>query len=198
MKKLMALIVVGLVWMASTAQQQPSKQAQPPQPAPKQEQAKTPQQPKQPKQGTFKAQGRTLSFFTRGEGALTLRGSGYLVVYSVQGQVQVEGFREVKELPRNVRIKPPLDQRMKVFIGQGTLRIQGKYDSVRGVLRNAQVDFKGVASFDMSGTGTASIDGKQRELTPITSFTMLVPEPNWNEIAEDVKTPPKSQKPAER
>jgi hypothetical protein len=60
------------------------------------------------------------------------------------------------------------------------VRIEGKYDSVRAVLRDVRVDFKGIAAFTMQGTGTASVDGAKRELTPITAFTMYVPEPKWD------------------
>jgi len=104
-------------------------------------------------------------------------------------------FREVKELPRGVRIKPPLSERLKVYMGQGTMRIEGKYDSVRAVLRDVRIDFKGVAAFTMQGAGTASIDGVKRELTPVSAFTMLVPEPNW-QAEDDVK--PQTPKADER
>jgi hypothetical protein len=113
----------------------------------------------------------------------------------VRGKVQIEGFREVKELPRGVRIKPPLSERLKVYMGQGTVRIEGKYDSVRAVLREVRIDFKGVAAFTMQGTGSASIDGVKRELTPVSAFTMLVPEPKW-QTEEDVE--PKTPKANER
>jgi hypothetical protein len=64
-------------------------------------------------------EGRQINFFSRGEGALVFRGRGYLVINTVQGKVQIEGFQEVKELPRGVRIKPPLSERLKVLHGIG-------------------------------------------------------------------------------
>jgi hypothetical protein len=66
--------------------------------------------------GVF-TRGQANNFFSRGEGALVFRGRGYLVINTVQGKVQIEGFQEVKELPRGVRIKPPLSERLKVYMG---------------------------------------------------------------------------------
>ncbi|MFT0751759.1 hypothetical protein [Synechococcus sp. RC10A2] len=191
MRKLIALITAFAVLVGGTAQQSNAPKQEPP----KREQAqqKT-QKPEPPKPGVFIAEGRQINFFSRGEGALVFRGRGYLVINTVQGKVQIEGFQEVKELPRGVRIKPPLSERLKVYMGQGTVRIEGKYDSVRAVLRDVRVDFKGIGAFTMQGTGTASIDGVKRELTPITAFTMYVPEPNWG-TEEDVKVQtPKTDK----
>jgi len=189
MRKLVALIAAFAVLVVGVAQrsnapapQQPSKQESP--------QPQQPKQPEPPKPGVFSAEGRQINFFSRGEGTLVVRGRGYLVINTVRGKVQIEGFREVKQLPRGVRIKPPLSERLKVYMGQGTVRIEGKYDSVRAVLREVRIDFKGVAAFTMQGTGSASIDGVKRELTPVSAFTMLVPEPKW-QTEEDVqpKTP---------
>lgn len=189
MRKLVALITAFAVLVGGVAQQNaPTPQQQPP----KQEQSQQqqPKQPEPPKPGVFTAEGRQINFFSRGEGTLVFRGRGYLVINTVRGKVQIEGFQEVKELPRGVRIKPPLSERLKVYMGQGTVRIEGKYDSARAVLRDVRIDFKGVAAFTMQGTGTASIDGVKRELTPVSAFTMLVPEPKW-QTEEDVqvKTP---------
>ena len=191
MRKLVALITAFAVLVGGIAQQSNAPKQEPP----KREQAQQkPQKPEPPKPGVFVAEGRQINFFSRGEGTLVFRGRGYLVINTVQGKVQIEGFQEVKELPRGVRIKPPLSERLKVYMGQGTVRIEGKYDSVRAVLRDVRVDFKGIAAFTMQGTGTASIDGAKRELTPITAFTMYVPEPNWG-TEEDVKAQtPKTDK----
>jgi hypothetical protein len=165
--------VVGVAQQSNApTPQQPPKQESP--------QSQQPKQPEPPKPGVFTAEGRQINFFSRGEGTLVVRGRGYLVINTVRGKVQIEGFREVKELPRGVRIKPPLSERLKVYMGQGTVRIEGKYDSVRAVLRDVRIDFKGIAAFTMQGTGTASVDGAKRELTPITAFTMYVPEPKWD------------------
>jgi hypothetical protein len=185
MKKLIALITAFAVLVVGVAQQQ-NNAPQNQQGQPKQEQQAKQQKPEPPKPGVFTAQGKPLNFFTRGEGTLTVRGRGYLVVNTVQGKMQVEGFQEAKDLPRGVRIKPPLDQRLKVYKGQGVLRIQGKYDSVRAVLREGQIEFKGVAAFNLSGMGTAFLDGARRDLTPVSTFTLLVPEPKWQQ-EEDVK-----------
>jgi hypothetical protein len=191
MRKLIALITAFAVLVGGIAQQSNAPKQEPP----KREQAqqKT-QKPEPPKPGVFVAEGRQINFFSRGEGTLVFRGRGYLVINTVQGKVQIEGFQEVKELPRGVRLKPPLSERLKVYMGQGTVRIEGKYDSVRAVLRDVRIDFKGIAAFTMQGTGTASIDGVKRELTPITAFTMYVPEPKWD-TEEDVKVQtPKTDK----
>ncbi|MFN3689366.1 MAG: hypothetical protein ACK4UU_00400 [Fimbriimonadales bacterium] len=175
MKRLFALMVICTMVAGGVPQQRTN----------------APQQPKSetPKTGTLTAQGKPLNFFSRGEGTLTVRGRGYLVVNTIQGNLQVEGFREVKELPRNVRLKPPLDQRIKVYMGQGTLRIQGKYDSVNAVLREGRIDFKGIAAFNLSGVGAAYLDGVRRALTPISTFTLLVPEPKWDTEDVELKTP---------
>ncbi len=187
MKKLIALITAFAVLVVGIAQQHDHTHQHNGQQQPKPAQAQQPQKP--PKPGTLTAQGKPLNFFSRGEGTLVVRGRGYLVINTVQGNVQIEGFREVKELPRNARIKPPLDQRLKVYMGQGVLRIQGKYDSVRAVLREGQIDFRGVAAFNLSGAGAAFLDGVRRDLTPIGTFTLLVPEPRWEQEEVDAKTP---------
>jgi hypothetical protein len=195
MRKRVALIAAFAVLVVGVAQQ--SNAPTPPQP-PKQEspqpQQQQPKQPEPPKPGVFTAEGRQINFFSRGEGTLVVRGRGYLVINTVRGKVQIEGFREVKELPRGVRIKPPLSERLKVYMGQGTVRIEGKYDSVRAVLREVRIEFKGVAAFTMQGTGSASIDGVKRELTPVSAFTMLVPEPKWQTEEDDEPKTPKVDK----
>ncbi|GIV07490.1 MAG: hypothetical protein KatS3mg017_0692 [Fimbriimonadales bacterium] len=185
MKKIIALITAFTLLIVGGAQQStnaPQNQQQQPKPEPQAQQPK----PQPPKPGVFTAQGKPLNFFSRGEGTLTVRGQGYLIVNTVQGSMQIEGFQEVKDLPRNVRIKPPLDQRLKVYKGQGVLRIQGKYDSVRAVLREGQINFSGVAAFNLSGSGSASVDGVKRNLSPTSAFTLLVPEPRLQQ-EDDVK-----------
>ncbi len=174
MRKLVALITAFAVLMGGIAQQSSAPQQEQKQP---QQQAQ--QKPEPPKPGVFTAEGRQINFFSRGEGTLVVRGRGYLILNTVRGKVQINGFQEVKELPRGVRIKPPLSERLKVYMGQGTVRIEGKYDSVRAVLREVRIDFKGVAAFTMQGAGTAFVDGARRELTPVSAFTLLVPEPRW-------------------
>lgn len=190
MRRFVALITVCAVLMGGVAQQQPSNAPQPQDASPQQGQSQAQQQPEPPKPGTFTAEGRQLNLFSRGEGTLVFRGRGYLVINTVKGKVQIEGFQEVKELPRGARIKPPLSERLKVYMGQGTVRIEGKYDSVRAVLRDVRIDFRGVAAFTLQGTGTAYVDKVKRELTPVSAFTLLVPEPQW-QMEDDVqpKTP---------
>jgi len=194
MRKLVALITAFAVLVVGVAQQSNAPAPQQP-PKPAQSQPQRPKQPESPKPGVFTAEGRQINFFSRGEGTLVVRGRGYLVINTVRGKVQIQGFQEVKELPRGVRIKPPLSERLKVYMGQGTVRIEGKYDSVRAVLRDMRLDFKGVAAFTMQGAGVATIDGVKRELTPVSAFTMLVPEPKW-QTEEDVQ--PKTPKANER
>lgn len=181
MGRLIAFISIVAVLVSGVAQRSklPGAEVEEPPAKPQNTTQASPQQQKPPKPGVLTAQADPLGFFARGEGTLIVRGRGYFVINTVQGKVQVEGFREVKELPRGVRIKPPLDKRLKVYMGQGTLRIEGKFDSVRGVMRKAQIEFKGVAAFNMQGTGTAVVDGVKRELTPISAFTLLVPAPDW-------------------
>lgn len=190
MRRFVALITVCAVLMGGVAQQSEAPQPQDASPSQQPAQPQAQKQPESPKPGTFTAEGRQLNFFSRGEGTLTFRGRGYLVINTVKGKVQIEGFQEVKELPRGVRIKPPLNERLKVYMGQGTVRIEGKYDSVRAVLRDVRIDFRGVAAFTLQGTGTAYVDKVKRELTPVSAFTLLVPEPNW-QTEDDIqpKTP---------
>ncbi|MCS7209356.1 MAG: hypothetical protein NZ874_07275 [Fimbriimonadales bacterium] len=171
MKRLVALITVIAVLVVGVAQQPQKNTSQQASSKPK-------------KIGVFSAQGKILNFFSRGEGTLIVRGRGYLVMNTVQGRVQLDGFREVKELPRGVRIKPPLNQRLKVYMGQGTVRIEGKYDSVRAVLREARLEFKGDAAFLLQGVGTCTLDGVQRELSPVHVANYFVPEPNWMKPAQ--------------
>ncbi|MGQ9658186.1 MAG: hypothetical protein ACUVV1_09840 [Fimbriimonadales bacterium] len=186
MRRFVVLITVCAVLMGGVAQQSKAPQPQDASPNQQPAQSRAQKQPEPPKPGTFTAEGRQINFFSRGEGTLVFRGRGYLVINTVEGKVQVEGFREVKELPRGARIKPPLSERLKVYMGQGTVRIEGKYDSVRAVLRDVRIGFRGVAAFTLQGTGTANIDGTRRELTPVSAFTLLVPEPKW-QAEDDVK-----------
>lgn len=192
MKKLIALMLAFTVSVAGLAQQHDHNHSHSPQqPQPPKAQA-APAAPTKP--GKLTARARLLSFFTRGEGTLVVRGRGYLVINTVRGNLQIEGFREVKELPRNVRIKPPLDQRLKVYMGQGTVRIQGKYDSLRAVLRDASVEFNGIGAFELSGDGEAIADGVKRNLAPVSTFSLLVPEPKWQrEDTIQPKTPEKGR-----
>lgn len=197
MKKRIALIGALAVLVVGVAQQHDhshdhAHDHQPKQPQAQQQTQPKAQQPPQP--GKLTAQGKLLSFFTRGEGTLIVRGRGYLVINTVRGNVQVEGFREVKELPRNVRLKPPWDKRIKVYMGQGSVRIQGKYDSLRAVLRDAQIEFNGIGAFELAGEGEVTTGGVKRALAATSTFSLLVPEPRWRqEDTVQPKTPEKGR-----
>jgi hypothetical protein len=190
MSKLIALVTACAVLVCGVAQQNtPPSRQELLQQAQKQQSQKPPEPPKP---GIFTAEGRQINLFSRGEGTLVVRGQGYLVINTVRGKVQMEGFQEVKKLPRGVRLKPPLSERLKVYMGQGTVRIEGRYDSVRAVLRQVRVDFKGVAAFTLQGTGTVSVDGVKRNLTPIAAATFFVPRPQW--MTESPETKPKADR----
>ncbi len=196
------LAVVGIIislLMFAVAQQAQQPDQQPKQPAGNASNNQSPaggtpppQFPVPKRPGVLKAEGRPLSFFARGEGTLTLRGRGYVLINDPTGNLKIEvsGFQEVKELPRNVRLQAPMNQRIRVFQGQGTITVRGKFDSVRAVLRQGTVDFKGIAAFNIGGSGKALLDGVERQLFPTSTFTLLVPEPNWQQQQEDVKPAP--------
>ncbi|MFQ3610341.1 MAG: hypothetical protein SNJ72_02505 [Fimbriimonadales bacterium] len=184
------VIVVGLLMLGVAQQaQQPTNSAtnnQSPSGGTPPPQYPAPQRP-----GTLKAQGQPLTFFARGEGTLTIQGRGYLLINDPTGKlnIQVAGFQQMKELPRNVRLKAPMDQRIRIYQGQGTLTVKGKFDSVRAVLRQGSLDFKGIGAFNLGGQGKAFLDGVERQLFPTGTFTLLVPEPDWQK-QDDVKPAP--------
>ncbi len=189
--------VMSLLFVGVAQQQQPEPKPQQPTANTNSNQTPSggtppPQYPAPKRPGTFKAEGRPLSFFARGEGRLTFSGRGYVVIHVPQDnslKIQVSGFQEVKELPRNVRLKPPIDKRIRVFQGQGTITVEGKFDSIRVVLRQGSLDFRGIAAFNVGGIGKAFLDGQERQLSATGTFTYLVPEPEWQK-QDDVKVAP--------
>ncbi len=157
-----------------------TQSAQPSQTTP----AKAQEKPKPP--GTLTAKAKPLNFFSRGEGTLTIKGKGFILVGDLQGQITVNGFQEQKTLPRGVKLNPPWDKRLRIFMGEGTITIQGKYDSVRGSMREGSLDFRGGAAFNLGGTGEALLDGSKRvPLFASATTTLFVPEPEF------FKNPPK-------
>jgi len=160
--------------------------AQPKAPSPTKETPGSNQQPAtqnalqkaSPALGSLTVKGEGIKFFSRGEGTLTIKGHGFLVVGDLQGEVIMQGFREMKRLPRGVTLDPPMDKRIRVFLGKGTITIKGKYDSMKVALTEAEIDFRGGASFEIMGTGKGRIDGR-RELIlyPSAASSIFVPEP---------------------
>lgn len=144
-----------------------------------------------PKEGTLTVQAQFLGFFSRGEGTLTLRGKGYLIVADVQGEYTVSGFTLQKSLPRGVQIPAPWNERVKIYFGNGTLTLKGKYDAVRGNLKNASLQFRGNGAFNVSGIGKAQYGDKEINLYPTAATTLLVPEPQWQNEEPDVVPNPK-------
>ncbi len=146
--------------------------------------SKAQEKPKPP--GTLTAKAKPLNFFSRGEGTLTIKGKGFILVGDLQGQITTNGFQEQKTLPRGVKLNPPWDKRLRIFMGEGTITIQGKYDSVRGSMREGSLDFRGGAAFNLGGTGEALLDGtKKVNLFASGTITLFVPEPEF------FKNPPK-------
>lgn len=192
----LALIVAGMLAIAQQATQPAQKQeadskttttqtqnSQPTQTAQPKAQAKQ-EKPKPP--GTLTAKAKPLNFFSRGEGTLTVKGKGFILVGDLQGQITVSGFQEQKELPRGVKLNSPWDKRLRIYMGEGTLTIQGKYDSVRASMREGSIDFRGGAAFNLGGTGEALLDGSKKvPLFASATTTLFVPEPEF------FKNPPK-------
>jgi len=144
-----------------------------------------------PKVGTFTAKGEGVKFFSRGEGTLTLKGHGFILVGDLQGEISAQGFRELKELPRNVKLKPPMDKRIRIFHGRGTLTIKGKYDSVKVAMTEAEINFRGNASFEIMGTGKGLIDGsKEVILYPTAAVSLFAPVPDWMKQMQGSDTEP--------
>lgn len=133
-----------------------------------------------PKEGSLTVKGESILFFSRGEGTLTIKGHGFVLVGDLQGEIIAQGFRELKQFPRGVTLDPPMDKRIRVFHGRGTITIKGKYDSMKVALDKAEIDFRGGASFDIQGVGTGKRDGKEEVvLYPSAAFTLVVPKPAW-------------------
>jgi hypothetical protein len=142
---------------------------------------KPPQQPA-PKIGSLTAKGTGIKIaHARGEGTLTIKGHGFVLVSDLQGEVIMQGFRELKQLPRGVTLDPPMDKRVRIFHGKGILTIKGKFDTIRAALDEAEIDFRGGASFEITGVGSGKLDGqKDLTLNPSAAFTIAVPlPPEW-------------------
>ena len=194
-----------LALVMGMAQQQPNSSQQKPPASNKQPgvQTGTPSQaaPKNapPKEGSLTVKGTGIRFFSRGEGTLTIRGHGFVLVGDLQGEIVAQGFQELKQLPRGVTLDPPMDKRIRIFHGKGTLTIKGKYDSMKVALTEAEIDFRGGASFEIQGTGGGKRDGEEVILYPSAAFTLIVPKPAWEtqqQPTEPAPTPaPKGRTP---
>ncbi len=183
-KALIGLLLVAVLLFGVAQQAKPPAQQE--QNKPNNQQSQNTQQkqnqakPQQPKVGTLTAQAKPLQFLSRGEGTLTIRGKGFILVGDLQGNITTDGFKEQKELPRGVKLQPPWDKRLRIFMGQGTFTVQGKYDTVRVSLREGSLDFRGGASFNLGGNGTALLDGQKKvTLFASATVTLYVPEPEW-------------------
>ncbi|MEN3000673.1 MAG: hypothetical protein ABDI19_02390, partial [Armatimonadota bacterium] len=131
-----------------------------------------------PKEGSLRVKGESIRFFSRGEGTLTIKGHGFVLVGDLQGEIIPQGFRELKKLPRGVTLDPPMDKRIRIFHGKGTITIKGKYDSMKVALHTAEIEFRGGASFDIQGVGKGVRDGREEVvLYPSAVFTLIVPKP---------------------
>jgi hypothetical protein len=160
-------------------------QAPPQQPAPK----------PAPKIGSLTAKGVGIKIaHARGEGTLTIKGHGFVLVSDLQGEVIMQGFRELKQLPRGVTLETPMDKRVRILHGKGTLTIKGKFNTIRAALDEAEIDFRGGASFEIMGVGSGKLDGqKDLTLNPSAAFTIAVPvPPEWMQppSVSEAKPPP--------
>lgn len=188
-KKISILILLlGVFALAVFAQQPPRdpheghshdkpEQASPP-PAPVNN-AKPSGTAGQPKYDRFKASGSPLSFLSKGEGTLQLSGQGVILVSDLEGSVQAQGFKQLKELPKGVVIKPPMDKRIRLFQGKGSMTVKGKYGSVRVKLLQGQMEFFGSGSLNIDGKGKFVYDGKEGDLINIGTMTFFIPTPAW-------------------
>jgi len=150
-------------------------------PAPTQAAPKQPAPKPAPKIGSLTAKGVGIKIaHARGEGTLTIKGHGFVLVHNLQGEIVTQGFRELKQLPRGVTLDPPMDKRVRIFHGKGTLTIKGKFDTIRAALEEAEIDFRGGASFEIMGVGSGKMDGqKEFTLYPSAATGVIVPIPDW-------------------
>ncbi len=169
-----------LVLVISVAQQKdapaPNKKSQSTQPPPQQPAPKP-----APKTGSLTAKGVGIKIaHARGEGTLTIKGHGFVLVHNLQGEIVTQGFRELKQLPRGVTLDPPMDKRVRIFHGKGTLTIKGKFDTIRAALDEVEINFRGGASFEIMGVGSGKMDGQQEfTLNPGAAIGLAVPIPDW-------------------
>lgn len=196
----LCLVILG-VW--AVAQNESRPQLAPPMPppeqsaqeqnqkAPSQNTQQNPKKPSAPKEGTLSVEAQYLGFFSRGEGTLTLKGKGMFLLSDLQGSYSVNGFALQEQLPRGVQIPPQWRGRIKIYYGNGTLTLKGKYDALRGNFRTATIQFRGNAAFNLSGIGKGNNSGKEITLYPQATQTVLVPEPEWVRQEPDVVPTPK-------
>lgn len=196
----LCLVILG-VWAVAQNASKPQlapTQPLPAQPAQEQNQSAQPQnaqqnakKPNTPKEGTLSVEGQYMGFFSRGEGTLTLKGKGVFILADLQGSYSVNGFTLQEQLPRGVQVPPQWRGRVKLYYGNGTLTLKGKYDALRGNFRTATIQFRGNAAFNLSGIGKGNNSGKAITLFPQATQTVLVPEPEWVRQEPDVVPTPK-------
>ncbi|MCS7066834.1 MAG: hypothetical protein NZL85_11265, partial [Fimbriimonadales bacterium] len=78
------------------------------------------------------------------------------------------------------------------------ITIKGKYDSMKVALTEAQIDFRGGASFEIQGVGKGKRDGKEDVvLYASAAFTLIVPKPAWEtqQLPEELKPLPQGRVP---
>jgi len=187
-KKIILLIMLLGVFAYAVYAQQPKdpheghsheQPAQPnPQPAPTNK-PKPQSGAQQPKYGTVKAKGSPLSFMNKGEGTLKISGQGVILISDLNGSLQVQGYKELKQLPKGVVIKPPMDKRIRMFQGTGSMTIKGKYGSIRVKLEQGQMEYVGSGSMNIDGKGKYVYDGKEGDLINIGTMTLFIPTPEW-------------------
>ncbi len=165
---------------------QPARNNKPAQSAPRQTAPGNPA----PKTGSFTLKGTGIKFFSRADGTLTIKGHGFVIVGDLKGEIRAQGFRELKQLPRGVSLNPPINQRFRVFHGRGTLTIQGKYDSLKASLTEAEISFRGAGSFEMMGVGKGIRNGKELVIYPSAATPIIVPEPAWQAQPPPVQPAP--------
>jgi hypothetical protein len=190
-----ALIGFSILVLAISVAQQKDTPAPNKKPTPTQAPPQQPAPKPAPKIGSLTAKGVGIKIsHARGEGTLTIKGHGFVLVSDLQGEVIMQGFREVKQLPRGVTLDPPMDKRVRIFHGKGTLTIKGKFDTIRAALDEAEIDFRGGASFEIMGVGSGKLDGqKDLTLNPSAAFTIAVPvPPEWTQppSVSEAKPPP--------
>jgi hypothetical protein len=179
--RLTALIGLLILAVALSVAQEHNTPAPNKKPAPTQAAPQSPAPKPAPKIGSLTAKGVGIKIaHARGEGTLTIKGHGFVLVSDLQGEITTQGFRELQQLPRGVTLDPPMDKRVRIFHGKGTLTIKGKFDSIRAALDEAEINFRGGASFELMGVGSGKLDGqKEFTLYPGAATGLVVPIPDW-------------------
>lgn len=160
-----------------------SQQPSPPRAQPAQGQKQPAQaQPKELPKGKLQARGELLSFSHWGEGTLRLTGHGVILLSDVEGKIENQGFRELKELPggkvpfETIRLKPSYAARVRLFQGRGTLVVEGRYGSVRGNLQKSRLEFIGRGSITLWGQGTFKTNRRDGKLYGSNGTSLFIPE----------------------